>query len=143
MDPLPLSFFVMIFVLQPFYLTRLNFFELDTTFSITCTQVPYINGYFKLSQFFKEKMCRFVCIFVYIFVSESIDFNLFQDDVTEQEAEDAGANRAATLLYILKKVAYSSSVCEKKAISLLFHDYKERYLDLKLVGKVCLAFDLP
>eukprot|EP00795_Rhopilema_esculentum_P013768 gene13768-4694_t len=58
------------------------------------------------------------------------------DDVTEQEAEDAGANRAATLLYILKKVAYSSSVCEKKAISLLFHDYKERYLDLKLVGKV-------
>ena len=85
-------------------------------------------------------MCAFLS---FIFVSESIDFNLFQDDVTEQEAEDAGANRAATLLYILKKVAYSSSVCEKKAISLLFHDYKERYLDLKLVGKVCLAFDLP
>ena len=63
-----------------------------------------------------------------------------QEDVSEDEIEDVSANRAATLLYVLKQIAVSSSLCEKKALALLFHDYTEKFLDLKLVGKVLITF---
>ena len=66
----------------------------------------------------------------------------FQENLTEGEVEDLSANRGATLLYVLKTVACSSSICEKRAIALLFQDYKERLLDMKLVGKVSISYDI-
>ena len=58
--------------------------------------------------------------------------------MSEEEAEDDGVNRACSLLYVLKEVAISSSVCEKKAIAALFHDHRESFLDQELVKKVSL-----
>ena len=85
----------------------------------------------KIDQFFIALNYMLLCSFC----EYNLSF-LFQDDLTEYEIEDISANRAATLLYVLKTVACSSSTFEKKAIAFLFHDYKEKFLDMKLVGKV-------
>eukprot|EP00794_Sanderia_malayensis_P017373 gene17373-19112_t len=50
--------------------------------------------------------------------------------------EDLDANFTSTLLLVIKQISLSSKLCESKALALLFHDYKQNFLDNKLVAKV-------
>ena len=56
--------------------------------------------------------------------------------LSDEESEDEGVNRSSSMLACLKQIALISPICEKRAIALLFHAVKEKFLDKDLVKKV-------
>ena len=57
----------------------------------------------------------------------------FKTKLRENESEDEGVNRAASLLSAFKTIVTASSWCEPKIISLLFEATKEQKFDQELV----------
>ena len=61
-------------------------------------------------------------------------FFFFNTKLSENESEDQGVNRAASLCSGFKTIVTTSSlVCEPKIISLLFEATKEQKFDQELV----------
>lgn len=60
----------------------------------------------------------------------------FKTKLSENESEDEGVNRAASLLSAFKTIVTTSCWCEPKIICLLFEATKEQKFDQELVAKV-------
>ena len=57
----------------------------------------------------------------------------FTTKLSENESEDQGVHRAASLLSAFKTIVTTSSWCQPKIISLLFEARKEQKFDQELV----------
>ena len=57
----------------------------------------------------------------------------FTTKLSENESEDQGVNRAASLLSAFKTIVTTSSWCQSKIISLLFEARKKQKFDQELV----------
>ena len=64
-------------------------------------------------------------------VTNSVLF--FPEKLSENESEDEGVNRAASLLSAFKTIVTTSSGCQPKIISFLFEATKKQMFDQKLV----------